>query len=88
MSSDTPNREQEILSALFGFLARFPRKSGSLTAQTSLTADLSLDSVAMMELMVEIEDHFDVGLPLNAMANVTTVQDLADQIAKLLEDRA
>lgn len=87
MSSDSPDLDHEILPALFGFLARFPNKSQSLTAQTSLTADLSLDSVAMMELMVEIEDHFDIGLPLNAMANVATVQDLADQIRKLLESR-
>lgn len=85
MSSDA--RNQEILQTLFGFLERFPTKSGRLSEKTDLSADLSLDSVAMMELLVEIEDHFDIGLPLNMMADVRTVQDLADQIKRLLETR-
>ncbi|PIV77356.1 MAG: phosphopantetheine-binding protein [Rhodobacteraceae bacterium CG17_big_fil_post_rev_8_21_14_2_50_63_15] len=88
MSYESQDIEQEILSTLFRFLARFPSKAEKLTAQTSLTADLTLDSVSMMELLVEIEDHFDVGMPLNAMANVHTVQDLADQIKSLLENRS
>ncbi len=87
MSYESQDLEQEILSALFRFLERFPSKAEQLTAQTSLTADLTLDSVSMMELLVEIEDHFDVGMPLNAMANVHTVQDLANQIKPLLENR-
>lgn len=78
-------RNDEILETLFGFLARFPTKSGPPRAETDLSADLSLDSVSTMELLVEIEDHYDVGLPLNMMADVRTVQDLADRIAQLLE---
>jgi len=86
MSSDP--RSQIILPVLFGFLERFPAKSGPLTPETHLVADLNLDSVSMMELLVEIEDHYDIGLPLNTMADVNTVQDLADKIAALTEDAA
>jgi len=84
MPDNPASDNQEILDMLLGALARFPTKSGKLTAETSLTEDLSLDSVAMMELLVEIEDHFDVGLPLNMMADVSTVQDLADRITHLI----
>jgi acyl carrier protein len=86
MSSDAST--QDILPTLFGFLERFPTKSGPLSAQTDLVADLNLDSVSLMELLVEIEDHYDISLPLNAMADVETVQDLADKIATLTEDKA
>ncbi|MEI4233335.1 acyl carrier protein [Roseovarius sp. D22-M7] len=85
MSSEPGNREQEILETLLGFLERFPTKSGTLTAQTDLSADLSLDSVSMMEILVEVEDAYDISLPLNMMANVSTVQDLVDQIKPLVE---
>lgn len=86
MSSDA--RTQAILPVLFGFLERFPLKSGPLSAETHLVADLNLDSVSMMELLVEIEDHYDIGLPLNTMADVNTVHDLAGKIAALTEDQA
>jgi len=86
MSSDP--RTQAILPTLYGFLERFPTKSGPLGPETHLVADLNLDSVSLMELLVEIEDHYDIGLPLNAMADVQTVQDLAQKIAALTEDPA
>jgi len=41
----------------------------------------------MMELLVEVEDHYDVGLPLNMMADIRTVQDLADRITELAGGR-
>ena len=87
MSHDTPELDQEIMQTLLQRLARFPIKSGALTPQTDLAADMNIDSVNMMELLMEIEDNFDVSFPLNMMANVNTVQDLADQIKQLVENR-
>ncbi|MGX0976468.1 acyl carrier protein [Roseovarius sp. MBR-51] len=84
MSHETQDLEQEILDVLFERLSKFPVKSGELTAQTSLVADMSLDSVNMMELLMEVEDTFDISFPLNMMANVDTVQNLADQIKLLV----
>lgn len=78
-------RNEDVLATLLGFLARFSTKSGPVRAETDLAADLNLDSVSMMELLVEIEDHYDVGLPLNMMADISTVQDLADRIAQIVE---
>lgn len=86
MSSDPS--PQAILPTLYGFLERFPLKSATLGPDTHLVADLNLDSVSMMELLVEIEDHYDIGLPLNTMADVNTVQDLADKIATLTKGTA
>ena len=45
--------------------------------------DLELDSVKVMELMMELEDHFDISIPLNSLPNVNTVSDLATEIEKL-----
>lgn len=88
MSSEPQDPHPEILQALFGYLERFPTKVTTLTAQTDLAADLNLDSVNMMELLMQIEDDFDLSLPLNRMANVNTVQDLADLVTQLVEERS
>ncbi|MFO7758513.1 MAG: acyl carrier protein [Roseovarius sp.] len=85
MSSDATDLDTDILQTLLGFLERFPTKSGELGAQTDLSADLSLDSVSMMEILVEVEDHYDISLPLNMVANVNTVQDLVNEIKPLVE---
>ena len=45
--------------------------------------DLELDSVMVMELMMELEDHFDISIPLNSLPDVNTVSDLAIEISKL-----
>lgn len=88
MPHETQELEQEIMQTLFQNLARFPIKSGELNAKTDLAADMNIDSVNMMELLMEVEDTFDVSFPLNMMANVNTVQDLADKIKQLVENRA
>lgn len=87
MSHETKVLEQEIMQTLLQRLARFPSKQAEVNAKTDLVADMNLDSVNMMEILMEVEDHFDVGVPLNVMANVQTVQDLADQIKQLVEKR-
>lgn len=88
MPHETQDLDREIMQTLLQRLARFPTKSAELTAQTDLSADMNIDSINMMELLMEVEDNFDVSFPLNMMANVNTVQDLADQIKHLVENRA
>lgn len=85
MSSET---SQEIIDTLYSLLERFPKAGGNLQPDTKLADDLSLDSVNLMELLVDIEDHYDIGLPLNMMADITTIRELADKISQLVEDRA
>lgn len=86
MSHETKDLEQEILAMLLKRLARFSTRATGLHPQADLTSDLNLDSVNMMELLMEIEDHFDVSIPLNTMADVSTIQDLAERIRKIVEN--
>lgn len=88
MPSETKDLYQEILQTLFHLLERFPTKDIELNEQTNLVADMGLDSINVMELLTEIEDHFDVIVPLNVMADVSTVQDLANQVKRLAEDKS
>ncbi|HDP89558.1 MAG TPA: acyl carrier protein [Thioalkalivibrio sp.] len=88
MSSEIKDQYQEILQTLFHLLERFPAKDIELNEQTNLVADMGLDSINVMELLQEIEDRFDVIVPLNVMADVSTVQDLATQVKRLVEENS
>lgn len=63
-------------------LNRFNKGGTPIVPATDLADDLRLDSLAVMDLMMELEDQFDVTIPLNAMAEIRTVEDLASFVAK------
>lgn len=51
-----------------------------ITAETDLSADLNIDSVAAMDLIMNIEDKFEIDIPLNMVSDLRSVQDLADVV--------
>lgn len=55
-----------------------------VNAQTDLVGDLGLDSLQVMELLMEMEDAFDISIPVNVMADVRTVGELAGAVQTLL----
>jgi acyl carrier protein len=58
-----------------------------ITAQTQIARDLGLDSVAVMDFVMDIEDHFDISIPLDRIAEVETVEDLSRAVEALLKDK-
>lgn len=45
--------------------------------------DLGFDSLTVMELVAEVEDEFDINLPINLLPEIHTVADLAATIDRL-----
>jgi acyl carrier protein len=77
---------EEVLGETYEVLGRFAR-GRTLTEQTDLLADLGLDSVQVMELVLEVEDRFDISVPLNVLPSVRTVRDLAREFQRLTSER-
>ena len=71
---------QEILTELYAVLEPFVSEGEELGEDTALVSDLELDSLRMMDLLPQLEDLFDVSIPLNVLPDVITVKDLALQI--------
>jgi len=46
-----------------------------------IIADLKADSLAIVEMLMEIEEKFGVNVPDEDVANLKTVQDIADYVA-------
>lgn len=51
-------------------------------AESNLVADLGADSLDAVELIMEIEDHFDISINEEDAQNLETVQDIIDYIEK------
>ncbi|WP_211352733.1 acyl carrier protein [Luteibacter pinisoli] len=59
-----------------------------IDASTELTGDLELDSLRVMDLMLAVEDEFDISVPINSLGEVRTVGDLASLIQKSVDASA
>jgi len=54
-----------------------------ITETTDLTTELNIDSVAVMDLLFELEEHYDVSVPLNRLGDVRTVGQLAEVVREI-----
>lgn len=77
-----------VTTELIGLLRQFTKTDMEITESLHIMNDLELDSVMVMELMMELEDHFDISIPLNSLPDVNTVADLASEITKLKSQTA
>ena len=73
----------EILSQLYEELSSFKKGRVELSEDTELVGHLHLDSLQIMNLLLYIEDRFDISIPVNILSDVKTVRDLAMQIQEL-----
>lgn len=77
---------QEILAELIAIIRALVPNAEVLDEHTELVGNLGLDSMKVMNLLQEVEDRFDVSIPLNVLPDVRTVGDLASKIQVLLQD--
>ena len=56
-----------------------------VTSATDIARDLNVDSLALMNIVMELEDAFDVSIPIDRLAPVQTAGDLAALITELRE---
>jgi acyl carrier protein len=86
MTENLTTEYREILAEICTELS--PLAKGAVVgADTDLLSDLALDSLQVMNLLLKIEDRFDISIPVNILPDVKTVRDLAMQIDTLLRAR-
>ena len=57
------------------------------TLTSDLVADLGFDSLQVLEVIAELEDRFDVSIPLNDVPVTRTVAQVVAQVSRLVEAR-
>ncbi len=72
-----------IQARVLELLARKVSPRRQITLESSVIEDTGLDSVSVMDLVMELEDEFDISIPLDRIAEVRTVADLAGAVEAL-----
>ena len=52
---------------------------------TAIQADTGMTSLQVMEMVLEIEESFDISFPLNRLPDIRTVRDLTQEVVAILE---
>ncbi len=76
-----------IVGELCELLQKYNKEKIELSAATNLGSDLDIDSVEVMDLIMEIEDKFDIDIPINLVSDIERIGDLASLVSKRLEAR-
>lgn len=79
------NTYADILPQILETLKPFATKGGNIQETTELVSELGLDSLQVMQILLKIEDHFDISIPLNNLPNIRTVKDLGQEVETLLK---
>ena len=76
----------EIFDQICEIMTPFNIKAISIETGTTFASDLELDSLAVMDMLAAIEDHFDVTVPLNILPDLETVGQVAQAIKDILDE--
>jgi len=75
---------EAILRDTLTILKRVSVKPIEPTAASEVVGDLGLDSIQVLELIAELEDHFDINVPLNNLGHVKTVGQMVDHLLSIM----
>lgn len=55
----------------------------AITRETMILADLKIDSVDVFDMIMEVEDAYDISIPMEVIGEVHSVGELADAVVRL-----
>jgi acyl carrier protein len=73
----------QILDTIKAQIEPFNKKGVALTEATTFQGDLEWDSLTVMDFVAAIEDEFEIIITMNMQAEIETIGQLADAVAKL-----
>ena len=77
-----------IEDGVLDVLKHVSRRPIEPSLDSDLVADLGFDSLQILEAIAELEDRFDISIPLNDVPATRTVAQVVAQVARLVQDRS
>lgn len=77
---------EDTVKQVITVLQKFDKTDKKIDVSTDIAAELDLDSLAVMDVIMELEESMDISIPLNLIPDIRTVGDLAETIGQLKEE--
>ena len=75
--------KEQIIEKIYELIAPLNKKGIELAPNVTFASDLELDSLTVMDLVADIEDEFDIVLPLNLLPELETIEHVANAVEKI-----
>ncbi len=77
----------DVMQEIFRLLAPYQMGGQAITPQTVISKGTTVDSLTVMDVIMELEDRFDVSIPINTVAGIDTIDQLAQTVVTLCARR-
>lgn len=77
---------EDTVKQVIAVLKKFDKTDKEIDVSTDIAAELDLDSLAVMDVIMDLEESMDISIPLNLIPDIRTVGDLAETIGQLKEE--
>lgn len=79
--------DDPVFAKVCELLAPFNKDSIDLSDSTEITVDLEIDSVAVLDMIMDIEDTYDISIAMNQIAEIRTIGELVAAIHQLVGEK-
>lgn len=76
--------KEQIFDKICELLKPYNPENRPITMASGIVSDLEVDSVAVFDLVMELEDHYDVSIPMEMVSDIKTVGELVNAIKQLI----
>lgn len=74
---------EAVLREIVRILQPSSRGGKPVTLATNIAQDLDIDSLKVMDVMMELEERFNISIPLNLIPQFETVKDIVDTVERI-----
>src|SRR5262245_2918252 len=79
---NTPDRVEQVVRAALKVACP---DIGVVQGSTHLASELGLDSAQVMDMIMEIEDHLDISIPVAMIAEARTLDQICDSVRQVVQ---
>lgn len=76
------NKEEIMIKVIGAVAGKLNIKPEKIQSTSSFVDDLGADSLDQVEIIMSLEDEFDIGIPDNEAEQIKTIQEATDYILK------
>lgn len=80
--------DSTVFDRICDLIQPFYMKKGDVTGDTKFSTNLILDSLAVMDLIAEVEEHFNIILPISRLPDIETVGQMSRAVEEALEEQS
>ncbi len=77
-----------VFHKICSLLEPLNEKGVKMSRDTDIIADLEIDSVSLLDVVMDIEDNYDISIPVNTISEIKTIGELVDAIHKIKKEQS